>query len=281
MQEEFIDGVDHIQLFVRSWRPTTSARAVVAVVPGFNSHGGYYAWVGEQLAARGFAAYVVDLRGRGKSEGERYYVTKFTDYVGDVDRLIDLAISREPGLPTFLLGHSAGGVASCVYALEHQERLAGLICESFAFQVPAPDVALALLKGASHVLPHAHVLRLKIDDFSRDPAVLKRMHDDPFVSDEVQPTQTVAEMVRADERLKREFPLITLPVLIMHGTADKVTKPEGSQFFYDRAGAEDKTLKLYEGHAHDLLNDLGKEMVLDDIGAWIEAHLPVRVEAGH
>ena len=83
-------------------------------------------------------------------------------------------------------------------------------------------------------------------------------------------------MVRADERLKKEFPLITLPVLIMHGTADKATRPSGSQFFYDTAGSKDKTLKLYEGHYHDLLNDVGKEEVMADIKAWIDKHLPAK-----
>ena len=81
-------------------------------------------------------------------------------------------------------------------------------------------------------------------------------------------------MVRADERLRQGFPLVTLPVLILHGGADKATKPSGSQFFYDTAGSKDKTLKLYEGHVHDLLNDLGKEAVLADIKAWIDARLP-------
>ena len=100
------------------------------------------------------------------------------------------------------------------------------------------------------------------------------MNDDPLIADEVQPDATVAAMVGGDERLEREFPLITLPVLIMHGTADKVTRPSGSQFFYDKAGSTDKTLKLYEGHVHDLLNDLGKETVMADVTAWIEAHLP-------
>ena len=125
--------------------------------------------------------------------------------------------------------------------------------------MPAPDFALAVLKGLSHVAPHAHVLKLKNEDFSRDPAVVRAMNADPLIANEVQPTQTVAEMVRADERLKKEFPLITLPVLILHGTADKATKPSGSQLFYDKAGSTDKTLKLYEGHFHDLLNDVGKE----------------------
>ena len=172
---------------------------------------------------------------------------QFADYVSDVAGLVALAKSREPGLPVFLLGHSAGGVVACLYALEHQAELAGLICESFAFQVPAPDFALAVLKGLSHIAPHAHVLQLKNEDFSRDPQVVAAMNADPLIAHETQPTQTVAEMVRADERLKKEFPLITLPVLILHGTADKATKPSGSQLFYDAAGSTDKTLKLYDG----------------------------------
>ena len=78
--------------------------------------------------------------------------------MGDVSALVKLAKSRDSGVPVYLLGHSAGGVVSCLYTLENQSELAGLICESFAFQVPAPDFALAVFKGLSHVAPHAHVL---------------------------------------------------------------------------------------------------------------------------
>jgi acylglycerol lipase len=274
--EERLDGSGGLKIFVRSWRPEGNVRGVVAIVPGFNSHSGYYAWVGQQFAASGLAAYAVDLRGRGQSDGERFYVETFADYVSDVSALIALVKSREPGLPVFLLGHSAGGVVSCIYTIEHQSELAGLICESFAHQVPAPDFALAVLKGLSHVAPHAHVLHLKNEDFSRDPAVVQAMNADPLIAHETQPTLTVAEMVRADERLKKEFPLITLPVLILHGTFDKATRPSGSRLFYETAGSGDKTLKLYDGHYHDLLNDVGKERVMADISGWIDAHLPAR-----
>jgi acylglycerol lipase len=274
LSEEKIDGANGLKIFVRSWRPAGQARGVVCICHGVNSHGGYYLWVGEQLAASGLAVYVLDLHGRGHSDGERFYLEKIGDYLSDVDALVKLAKSREPGLPLFLLGHSAGGVISCVYTLENQAQLAGLICESFAFQVAAPDFALAVVKGLSHLAPHAHVLKLPFKDFSRDPQVVQAMNDDPLIAHEVQPTKTVAELVRADERLKEEFPLITLPVLILHGTDDKVTNPKGSQFFYDTAGSTDKTLKLYEGHVHDLLNDYGKETVMADIKSWIDARLP-------
>jgi alpha-beta hydrolase superfamily lysophospholipase len=100
------------------------------------------------------------------------------------------------------------------------------------------------------------------------------LNADPLIAHEVQPTKTVAEMVRADERLKKDFPLIHLPLLIIHGTADKATKPSGSRRFYDRAGSTDKTLKIYEGHFHDLLADIDKEVVMSDIQAWIDKRLP-------
>ena len=226
----------------------------------------------------GLAVYAVDLRGRGNSDGERFYVKDFDDYVSDVASVVELAKSREPGLPLFLLGHSAGGVVSCLYSLEHQPEMAGLICESFAFQLPAPDFVLAVFKGISHLAPHAHILHLKNETFSRDSNVVQALNDDPLVGQETQPSQTMAAMVRADERVKQGFPLIALPVLILHGTLDQNAKPAGSQLFYDMAGSKDKTLKLYEGSFHDPLNDLDKEVVMADIKGWLNARLPATLE---
>ena len=280
IREERIKAADGIELFVRSWRPRTAARGVIAICPGFNSHSGHYEWAAEQLSGAGYVVYAVDLRGRGRSDGERYYVKSYEDYENDLGSAITLARSREPGLPVFLLGHSAGGVIACIYTLFRQSELAGLICESFAFRVPAPDFALAVLKGLSHVAPHAHVLKQHNEHFSRDPAWVKSMNEDKLIAHEVQPTLTVAEMVRADERLEHDFFLMRLPLLILHGTADKVTKPSGSQFFYETAGSGDKTLRLYEGHFHDLLNDTGREKVMADILSWVEQRLPVAMQAG-
>ena len=274
VKEETIQSTGAIKIHVRSWRPATTARAVVVICHGVNSHGGQYGWTGEQLQAAGFAVYALDLRGRGKSDGARFYVENVADYVSDVAATVKLAKSREPGLPVFLLGHSAGGVVSCVYTLENQAELSGLICESFAFKVYAPDLALAIIKGLSRFAPRLPVLKLKNADFSRDPKAVQALNADPLTANEVQPAVTVAALVRADERLKRDFPRITLPVFILHGTVDKATVPSGSQFFYDTVGSKDKTVRFYEGHFHDLLNDFGKETVMADIKSWIDKRLP-------
>ena len=273
MKEETFAGRGGTRIFMRSWRPSSTPRAVVVICHGVNSHSGQYLWTGEQLQSKGFAVYALDLRGRGRSEGERFYAEDVSDYTSDLATLIALAKSREPGLPVFLLGHSAGGVVSCTYALDHQAELAGLICESFAFQVPAPAVVLSITRFLGRVAPRLPVLKLHNKDFSRDPAAVSALDADPLTKGEIQPARTVTALLRATDRMRREFPTITLPVLIMHGTADKATVPAGSQFFYDTVGSRDKTLRLYDGHAHDLLNDVGKEGVLAEIVGWIEARL--------
>ncbi|MVM38537.1 alpha/beta fold hydrolase [Spirosoma sp. HMF3257] len=253
----------------KHWKAVDKPKAIVVFAPGFNSHSGYFQWSAEQLTAQRFDVYGIDFPGRGMSDGERYYMADYEQFVKELDKLIDIAQAAHPGLPIFLLGHSAGGVLSAIYALEHQDKLSGFICESFAFQVPAPDFAVAVLRGLSHVFPHAHVLRLKNEDFSRDQAVVDFMNNDPLIANEVQPTKTIQQLSLADERLKTEMAFIQLPLLILHGTADKATRPSGSQYFYDNASSTDKTLKFYEGHYHDLLNDIDKEVVMNDILNWL------------
>src|SRR5262249_23426445 len=220
---------DGIKIFTREWQPAGKPHAVVVISHGFNAHSGQYEWVAQQFVSKGLAVYALDHRGRGRSEGERFFVKKFADWTSDLATFIDTVKTREAGLPVFLLGHSAGGVIACGYALEHQDEIAGLICEDFAYQVPAPEVALAIVKGASDLAPHVPVPKLKTEDFPRDPAAGGALTADPLIANESQPSETVAELVRLDELLKKSFQQITLPLLILHGTADKVTKPSGSK----------------------------------------------------
>ncbi len=274
MNEEHFNGRGGIRIFMRSWRPVQTSRAVVVICHGVNSHSGQYLWSAAQLQAAGFAVYAHDHRGRGRSDGPRFYIDDIVDYTEDLGTVISMAKSREPGLPVFLLGHSAGGVISCTYALDHQAKLAGFICESFAYQVPAPSLVLSIIRGLGRIAPRLPVLKLKNRDFSRDPDAVRVLEADPLIKNEVQPSRTVAALLAATDRMRQEFASLTLPVLIMHGTADKATMPAGSQFFYDLAGSKDKTLRLYKGHFHDLLNDFGKQDVMNEIVAWIMRRIP-------
>jgi alpha-beta hydrolase superfamily lysophospholipase len=268
------DGVGGLKIAARSWRPECAVRAIMILIHGFNSHSGYMAWPAEQFAGSGFAAYALDHRGRGKSEGERFYVEKFSDWVEDVDKLVGIARSENPGVPVYVLGHSVGGVIASSYVFEHQSEIAGLICESFAYDVGLPHLVQLALEGASYLIPHLPVYSLKNEIFSRDPDVVAAMNNDPLIANEKQPAETASEVLKAAARLGENMPNIKVPVFIIHGTDDKATRPEGSQYFYDNVGSEDKTLKLYEGGYHDLLNDIDKEIVMADILAWVNERIP-------
>ena len=141
-REAWIDEEGSPKLFVRHWKPETTPRASLVICHGVNSHSGQYIEAAKTFAGKGFAVTALDLRGRGKSEGERFYVDSVDDYVADLSKAIEHGRAFHPELPVFLLGHSAGGVTATAYALDYQDRIAGLICESFAFKVYAPDVAL-------------------------------------------------------------------------------------------------------------------------------------------
>jgi alpha-beta hydrolase superfamily lysophospholipase len=272
MTEESFAGRGGTRLHMRSWRPEVP-RATVVICHGVNSHSGQYLWTGGKLAEAGFAVYAYDHRGRGRSEGPRFYIDDISDYTNDLGTFIGLAKQREPGRPLFLLGHSAGGVTSCSWALDHQREIDGFICESFAFQVPAPGAVLGLVRWIARLAPRLPVLKLKMRDFTRDAVALSALEADPLTLGEVQPARTVAALLAANDRMRREFSTITLPLLILHGTADRATVPAGSELFHRMAGSPDKTLRLYEDHYHDLLNDLGKEEVLADVIRWIDARL--------
>jgi acylglycerol lipase len=279
VHESSFKNADGLNIFTRSCLPTGAPRAVIVLVHGFNAHSGYMVWAAEQFAARGLAAYALDLRGRGRSDGERFFINSFSDYTGDVDGLVAIARAAHPGLPIYVLGHSAGGVVASTYVFEHQDTLAGLVCESFALDVGVPDAAALLIKGLSHLAPHLHIFTLKNEIFSRDPAVIAAMNADPLIANESQPAETSAELIKAAERLKANMPKYRVPILIIHGTADKATRYQGSEYFYEHAGSADKILKLYEGHYHDLLNDVGKEGVMADVQSWLDERIPAQAEA--
>src|SRR4051812_3916008 len=99
MNESSFSGGGGLNIYTRSWRPVTKQpRAVVVIVPGFNSHSAYYDWTARQLMAEGLAVYALDLRGRGKSDGERFYVQRFEDYVDDVATFVTKVKAQEPRL---------------------------------------------------------------------------------------------------------------------------------------------------------------------------------------
>jgi acylglycerol lipase len=263
---------DGQNIFYRVWKTNNNPKGIVLLVHGLNSHSSYFQHLALRLVANDFEVYAMDLRGRGHSDGKRYYIADFRDIIADINELLRIA-SAQPPLPIFLFGHSAGSVFTSVYAMLYKDKLQGLISESIAFQLPAPGFALELIKGLAWLIPYARLVKLNNADFSRDSEVVNAMNNDPLLLNEKQPAKTMQQLLRAAELLRKDMSRITIPILILHGTADKATKPEGSEYMMKHVSSIDRELKLYDGHYHDLLNDLDNEIVQQDIINWLDQRL--------
>ncbi|RQQ98161.1 alpha/beta hydrolase [Burkholderia stagnalis] len=258
----------------------TAPRAKVALVHGLAEHAGRYAALAARLNAAGIDVLAVDLRGHGQSPGKRAWVERFDGYLNDADALVDEA--ARGGAPLFLMGHSMGGAVAALYAIERAaargRTLAGLVLSSPAL-APGRDVPrwmLAVSRVISRVWPTFPAIRIDPALLSRDPAVVEANRTDPLVHHAAVPARTGAEILDAMARIERGRGALRVPVLVYHGTDDKLTEPDGSRAFGARVGSPDRTLTLYEGGFHETMNDLDRERVIGALIAWIHARAPAR-----
>jgi alpha-beta hydrolase superfamily lysophospholipase len=266
---------DGIALPVYRWPAAGVTRATVALLHGLAEHAGRYAALAQRLNAAGIELVAVDLRGHGRAPGARTWVDRFDDYLADADALVGVAASGRA--PLFLMGHSMGGEIAALYAIERQSAsghaLRGLILSSPAL-APGRDVPrwmITLSRVISRVWPRFPALKIDAALLSRDPAIVDANRNDPLVHHGAVPARTGAEILDAMARIERGRGSLRVPLLVWHGTADKLTEPEGSRDFGAHAGSPDKTLTLYEGHYHETMNDLDRQQVIDALIAWILA----------
>jgi alpha-beta hydrolase superfamily lysophospholipase len=263
------------ELFFRWWAPPEPPRAVVAVVHGFGEHGGRYAHVGRHMAARSVAAYALDLRGHGRSAGPRGHVDSWGQYREDVRRFLLELRTRKPVAPLFLLGHSMGGLVALDVALRHPQGLRGLIVAS---PILSPPGVSRVLRGigrvASRVWPTLTLdTRLDPAVLSRDPAVLDALRNDPLAHWRAS-ARLSTEIASAVRRTVPGAHRMRVPLLLLHGTADRLTSPAATRAFHEQVASADRQLLLYEGGHHELFNDIERERVLGDVSDWIDRHLP-------
>ncbi|MDP2808543.1 MAG: lysophospholipase [Rhodocyclaceae bacterium] len=263
---------DGVCLSGQAWMPPT-ARAIVAVVHGIAEHSGRYAFLAERANQRGLGVVSVDLRGHGRSPGERSYVERFDDYLLDVDALLGQAHELAAGRPVFLMGHSMGGAIALRWVAQRQRPVAGLILSSAALRIggDVPRLLVALAPLLSRWLPHLRGTRIDPAAISRDPAAVAVYVGDPLVSLQAPPARTGAELLRAMAANRAAAAGLTLPVYLFHGEADRLTDPAGSREIYESWGGAERTLRLWPGSRHETLNDLDREAVAAELLEWVLA----------
>jgi alpha-beta hydrolase superfamily lysophospholipase len=266
---------DGTTLFEQWWRPEDQPKATVAIVHGYGEHSTRYTDVAGHLVNYGYTVETFDLRGHGRSEGKRTFVRSFDAYLVDLDRFLKRVKERMKSSNLFLLGHSMGGAIVTLFAMTRKPDGKGLILSGPALKI-SDDISPLLVRLSSMigmVLPKLPTIKLDSSGISRDPEVVKHYENDPLVYHGGIPARTGAEITGATKIIQAQMESMTLPLLILHGSDDRLADPEGSKELYERAQSDDKTLKLYEGLYHEVMNEPEKEMVWADIVAWIEGHL--------
>jgi alpha-beta hydrolase superfamily lysophospholipase len=181
----------------------------------------------------------------------------------------------QPGKPIFIMGHSMGGLISCYYLLDHQAEFKGAILSAPAVKVSVniSSTTITMGKMLSVIAPKAGVLALDPTGISRDPEVVKAYVEDPLVFHGKTPARLAAEMLKAMQRVTEEVEKITLPIIVVQGSEDKLVDPDGAQMLYDKAGSKDKTLKIYQGAYHEVHNEPERETMFKDVETWLTSRL--------
>ena len=254
---QHIEGIfktrDGLELYYQTWQPEGEPKAVFAIAHGYGEHSGRYLNPVNYFVPRGYALYAYDLRGRGKSPGQRGHVVHFDEYLSDADAFLEFARTCEPGRKMFLLGHSLGGVIVAAYAVAYPTGdLAGLIMSSafLMFKMQVPSWKAALGRIMSSLVPAMTLANdLSASLLSHDPEVVAAYDIDPL-NHHVGTARWLTECVAAQTRTLNQAGRIKLPVLVLYAGEDQIGDPKGSELFFERLEVTDKTRHRYDGYYH-------------------------------
>jgi alpha-beta hydrolase superfamily lysophospholipase len=264
---------DGLQMYARGWKPK-DPKAVVVLVHGLGEHINRYQHVAEAFVSAGYAMQGFDLRGHGQSAGQRGHIPAYESLMDDISDFIADARKRYPGLPLFLYGHSMGGNQAINYALRSPQLLKGVIATGpwlkLAFTPSAAQVMLA--KVLNNIAPSFSLASgLDQQALSRDPEVVSKYAADPLVHNKISVrlyTEIYANGFSALEHAAE----LKIPMLLMHGSADKITSAPASQDFARLAG-KNVTLKIWDGFYHEIHNEPEKAEVIQVMVSWLDKNL--------
>jgi alpha-beta hydrolase superfamily lysophospholipase len=265
-------------LHTESWLPNAAPKALLLLVHGYGEHLGRYRHVAAYFVGKGYAVSAIDHRGHGQSEGLRAYAERFDQFVSDLHRYVQQIKSAHAGLPLFMLGHSMGALITLAYTAQHQAELTGVIVSGSPVNADANVSPLLVAVGnvLTNVIPKVPFLSFgSMDILSRDPAVVRAFEADPLTWKQPMRIRLGTEINHTAGRVRAALPSFRVPMLILHGADDQMVAPSGSQVAHDTTGSPDKTLKLYAGLRHEIMNEPEQGQVFADIEAWMAARTGV------
>jgi alpha-beta hydrolase superfamily lysophospholipase len=278
-REGTFPGYNRAPLYYQAWLPVQGrTRAVIVNLHGLGDHSGLYPNLASHFPARRVALYAFDMRGNGRSPGQRAYVGSWKEYRGDLDAFIGRLREWEPGLPLFLLGNSLGGLVVLDYVLHHPGQVEGVIASAPVLgNVGVPPVLMALGRVMSRVLPRFSLdVGMDLTGLAREPSVIEAVLADPLFHRRGT-ARLSTEVTAAIDRVQQLAERLSLPLLVLHGSADRMVPPDGSRTFFAKVRYPDREFREYPDAYHGLFADRGFEEVLDDLERWIDRHIPTGV----
>jgi alpha-beta hydrolase superfamily lysophospholipase len=261
MIEATFEGTEG-RVFYRTWNPTGEPQRIVQIVHGYAEHSGRYDHVARVLTDDGAVVYADDHIGHGRSGGERAVISDFEHVVQDLHTLTCIARSDYPNLPLVLVGHSMGGLLSARYAEHWPGEVVGV---AFCGAVIG-DWHWARDVLAASELPY---VPFDPDAISRDPETGVSYAEDPLVYHGQYKRPLLVAEVAALDAFARDLDRLTMPVLLLHGTADPFVPYRRSLQAVHDMPTDDVTIHLYEGGRHEVLNETNRDEVIGDLTAWI------------
>ncbi|XP_021725102.1 uncharacterized protein LOC110692414 [Chenopodium quinoa] len=264
-----------VTLFTQSWSPVSrNVRGIVLLLHGLNEHSGRYSDFAKQLNEIGIKVYGMDWIGHGGSDGLHAYVPSLDDAVVDMKAFLDAILSENPGLPCFCFAHSTGAAIVLKAALDPkvEAQISGIVLTSPAVGVnPSHPIFNVIAPIASLLFPRyqCHAANKSGTVVCRDPEALKAKYSDPLVYTGAIRVRTGCEILRISAYLQDNLTKLRVPFLVLHGSADAVTDPKGSQKLYEEASSFDKAIILYDGLLHDILFEPERQTVFHDITDWL------------
>jgi alpha-beta hydrolase superfamily lysophospholipase len=268
---------DGVELYYQCWVPCDRRRRAVLInLHGLGDHSGLYPTLAAHFPPRGVALYAYDMRGNGRSPGQRAYLRDWREYRNDLDAFLMRVREWEPGVPVFVLGNSLGGLVVLEYALRNPSGLNGVIAAAPPLgELGVPPVLMALGRVMSRIFPRFSLrVGMDLSGLARDPKVVESVISDPLFH-RFGTARLSTEVTAAIQRVQAGAPDFAIPLLILHGSDDRMVPPAGSRRFFDGARLADREFHEYPGAYHGLFADLNREEVLSDLEGWIGKHLPV------
>ncbi|MDT5222968.1 MAG: hypothetical protein QOG19_375, partial [Mycobacterium sp.] len=229
--ERTFDGVGGIRIVYDVWTPDVAPRALVVLAHGFGEHARRYDHVTRRLGEAGLITYALDHRGHGRSGGKRVTVKNVGEFTADFDTLVSIASRENPGLKRIVLGHSMGGAIVFAYGVERPDNydLMVLSAPAVAAQDMVPGVVSLAAKVLGVVAPGLPVQALDFNAISRDPEVVDAYNNDPLVYHGKVPAGIGRALLHVGETMQQRAPALTAPLLVVHGTGDRLIPLEGSR----------------------------------------------------